>query len=1056
MLDLQKIITQKLENSKIDKRFSNRIRHFFGRFCAGNYAEKYGLGHGIFVCYAAFPVLLTPELLHKLWFNFKNYRYHANNYTIHPVAVTDVIMGGMCQEIMRNTYEMPEPIRFFLLDILQNHLADTATLAGLTLSNDNQNIVEQLAHFTKQFALHSFDPDNRFTKSTQKSLLYGADIYLSPAQTLQQIAQDFASAKNNPNQQQQLSLATDSMLQMLQQMNTNVNSASATPTNYTAQLHLLLTYNNALKRFYMEGATDSVVQKFRVLLEQQTNYTTNSLLLPLPINPNSDTNAISIVLVYVPSDTALVIELKKEISKEMKDSNIAFEEILCRDENPIIDEKQMAQQFSRATTILLMLSAAALNSNSFYKTTASNAFRYCPLVIPTLLRPCLWNRTPLGAINPIPNFQTKTISEYKEEGTAQVYEIVAKEINHAITKSTTDINTYNSQLADELLANFTGEPTQLLVLYAEEDTAYWQNLIIHVSSIRRFINVEVKSLSCQNANLSTMIAQQMATTHAVLPLLSDDFLVNSDFFIETLATQNQIPIIPILAKKCKWENSFFSTFHPTNSAPIELADNQDVAYYEISTAISRFLEEIKKEQVDTNEPIDNRKQLFFIYNQQDLEHLKNTEQHLGPLKSYIKIWHKDKMVVGDKTAAITKQKLQEADFVLPLVSTHFLADEDGIELLTLANTLNKEIMPILVDTCEWEAFGILNTKTFLPISDNHTLAISSDQWEEEDNAYISIVTTIHHTVVTHQRIQEAQATNATRLDLSKLGLTEIPEGITALTHLQELDLSNNKITDISILLPLYQKGVNIVVEGNPITNPPAEVVQQGREVVLRWLEDYIEKGGIPLNEAKLIIIGAGGVGKTSLMNKLLNLNAPLPPPDATTVGITVVNQPITYTINNTEYKMHIWDFGGQDLYHPTHQFFFTPNSIYILLEDGREKKTDFYYWLHIQELLGGNSPLFILQNVRNKSRSELPLNEMRGKFGNIKEYFEMDLSEVKEGHGGFGKLVGELQANLKNLPHIGEVWPRKRYEIRDELLKRHDQNYISLKAYRKICDEKGY
>ena len=298
-------------------------------------------------------------------------------------------------------------------------------------------------------------------------------------------------------------------------------------------------------------------------------------------------------------------------------------------------------------------------------------------------------------------------------------------------------------------------------------------------------------------------------------------------------------------------------------------------------------------------------------------------------------------------------------------------------------------------------------------------------------------------------------TQLTNLNLWSNEISDIGV-LQSLTQLTTLDLNNNKISDLSPLLTHYKKGVRIDVANNPLVSPPLEIVKQGDEAIIRWLEEYIANDNLPLQQAKLLILGAGGVGKTSLMHKLCNPNSSLPAQAATTVGITVVTQPVVYTIEGNEYTLYIWDFGGQDVYHPTHQFFLTKNSVYVLMEDGREKKTDFYYWLQVQELLADDSPLFVLQNIRNKSRSPIPINELKAKFGNIKEYFELDLSEVTDTHKGFAAMVAELQTKLKNLPHIGELWPRKRYEIREALLNKKNEQYISLKQYRQLCNKHNY
>ena len=45
-----------------------------------------------------------------------------------------------------------------------------------------------------------------------------------------------------------------------------------------------------------------------------------------------------------------------------------------------------------------------------------------------------------------------------------------------------------------------------------------------------------------------------------------------------------------------------------------------------------------------------------------------------------------------------------------------------------------------------------------------------------------------------QKIQEARASGATRLDLRGIGLSELPESIEQLKNLHMLDLSNNQLS----------------------------------------------------------------------------------------------------------------------------------------------------------------------------------------------------------------------------------------------------------------------
>ena len=78
----------------------------------------------------------------------------------------------------------------------------------------------------------------------------------------------------------------------------------------------------------------------------------------------------------------------------------------------------------------------------------------------------------------------------------------------------------------------------------------------------------------------------------------------------------------------------------------------------------------------------------------------------------------------------------------------------------------------------------------------------------------------------------------------------------------------------------------------------------------------------PLNEAKLILLGRGEVGKTCVVNRLVHdkFSSTL-----MTRGIAITQWPVTS--GKASVRLHVWDFGGQELQHATHQFFLTERSL---------------------------------------------------------------------------------------------------------------------------------
>jgi len=224
------------------------------------------------------------------------------------------------------------------------------------------------------------------------------------------------------------------------------------------------------------------------------------------------------------------------------------------------------------------------------------------------------------------------------------------------------------------------------------------------------------------------------------------------------------------------------------------------------------------------------------------------------------------------------------------------------------------------------------------------------------------------------------------------------------------------VSDLAPLLPFIKKGIRITLKGYssgndfdfkdcPLTNPPVEIVQQGNEAIIRYLEEI--QATKPedlrfLNEAKLIVIGQPRAGKTSLRYKLCDTERPMPSPDLTTRGIDIELQRFHFTDAQgtaQEFKYHIWDFGGQQIYHATHRFFLTKRTIYIAVVDTdvNDKQNDLDYWLHMIDLLGDGSPVLLVQNQKNDRSIEIS-DALRNRFRPIlaaKDY-ELNLNRLRK------------------------------------------------------------
>ncbi len=301
----------------------------------------------------------------------------------------------------------------------------------------------------------------------------------------------------------------------------------------------------------------------------------------------------------------------------------------------------------------------------------------------------------------------------------------------------------------------------------------------------------------------------------------------------------------------------------------------------------------------------------------------------------------------------------------------------------------------------------------------------------------------------------------TWLSLSLNPLFEIPAQVFELIALEHLSLHNCRIVEVPADLLRLKHLKTFSIRNNFLRSPPPEVANNGLEAIQSYLRQKLDTGVDYLAEAKLIILGEGGAGKTSLAQKIVDEDFQLNESQDSTEGIDVIRYSFPTLIRRRdggdnkplerEFQVNIWDFGGQEIYHATHQFFLTRRSVYVLVCDNRAEDTDFSYWLNIVKMLSDASPLLIVQNEKQDRSRPIGKTSLTREFGNLIDVLPTNLQDNR----GLKEVIRAIQRELERLPHVGVGLPATWKRVR-EALENDKRDYITLADYLHICEQHGF
>jgi internalin A len=293
--------------------------------------------------------------------------------------------------------------------------------------------------------------------------------------------------------------------------------------------------------------------------------------------------------------------------------------------------------------------------------------------------------------------------------------------------------------------------------------------------------------------------------------------------------------------------------------------------------------------------------------------------------------------------------------------------------------------------------------------------------------------------------------NLTKLDCHHTQVSDL-EPLRALKNLRELDCSRTMVSDLEPLRGLTQLANLRCNNLYCLRGFPQELVRGECSASVRGYFQDLETGIAPEQSVRVLLVGNGFTGKSTLARCLVHGAAPPTPVPERTHAIVALE----LKLGNVEAR--IWDFAGQEIYHATHRLFLRANGVFLLLwtePDPEDPTPDTErhgpgYWL---DLIGwfGNGPVIVVKNKIDVLDAAPDPNELT-------KLPHLVMHQLKIAAGinhKVGVLRAVLQEELRTLVEqrglrIGASWARAR-----GALAALGDKYLSRQAFDDLAHRQG-
>jgi Leucine-rich repeat (LRR) protein len=459
-------------------------------------------------------------------------------------------------------------------------------------------------------------------------------------------------------------------------------------------------------------------------------------------------------------------------------------------------------------------------------------------------------------------------------------------------------------------------------------------------------------------------------------------------------------------------------------------------------------------------------QLLHLYNNQ-LTELPEAIASLTQLK-WLHLYNNQLRELPEAIASLTQlQRLNLSNNQLTELPES-IASLTQLQQLDLFNNQLRELPESIASLTQLQQLDLSNNQlTELPeaiasLTQLQRLNLSNNQLRELPEAIASL-TQLQQLNLSNNQLRElpeaiASLTQLQELNLSNNQLRELPKAIASLTSLQELDLKNNQLRELPEAIASLARLQKLYLRKNPLNPDLAAAYRQGTTAVLRYLQAKAEEQ-ITLNEAKLILIGEGEVGKSCLLGALREDEWLESRP--TTHGIEIKPVIVTHPDSGTEISLNGWDFGGQPVYRSTHQLFFSAPAVYLVVWKPREGPLQGFVkeWITLIKHRAPDAKVLVVatHGGPGQRQPDIDRQEIQDRFGSdtVLEFFHIDSKpNLQNSCTGLAELKAKIASVAASLPEMGRSVPAKWQRVR-EILQTNDKAYLPYDDVLAICAQHG-